>query len=78
MKSRSTGSIMVDEHNVQQIELLTGTPDSYGGVSVEIKNPIDSNLFGDLLRASISQWRQQVLAYLLSSNLHGLINTYCT
>ena len=61
--SGSTGSMMVDEDHVQQIELLTGTPDSFGGVSVEIKNPMDSNLFGDLLRASISQWRQKVLTF---------------
>ncbi|KAJ9687041.1 hypothetical protein PVL29_015767 [Vitis rotundifolia] len=56
--------MMVDEqrlpeNNVQQIELLTGTEDSYGGVRVEIKNRMDSDVFGDVLRASISQWRQK-------------------
>lgn len=60
--SGSSGSTMVDEIDFQQIELLTGTPDSFGGVSVEIKNHMDSNIFSDLLRASISQWRQQVLS----------------
>ncbi|RVW95197.1 Nudix hydrolase 2 [Vitis vinifera] len=62
--SGSTTSMMVDEqrlpeNNVQQIELLTGTEDSYGGVRVEIKNRMDSSVFGDVLRASISQWRQK-------------------
>ncbi|KAL6330557.1 hypothetical protein AAG906_040488 [Vitis piasezkii] len=50
--SGSTTSMMVDEqrlpeNNVQQIELLTGTEDSYGGVRVEIKNRMDSIVFGD-------------------------------
>ncbi|KAJ9687035.1 hypothetical protein PVL29_015765 [Vitis rotundifolia] len=52
---------MVPENSVQQIELLTTTDDDYGGVLVEIKNPMDSNVFGDLLRASILQWRQCLL-----------------
>ncbi|RVW95105.1 Nudix hydrolase 2 [Vitis vinifera] len=52
---------MVPENSVQQIELLTTTDDDYGGVHVEIKNSMDSNVFGDLLRASILQWRQKVL-----------------
>lgn len=60
--SGASGSAMVDEIDFQQIELLTGTPDSFGGVSVEIKNHMDSTIFSDLLRASISQWRQQVLS----------------
>lgn len=55
----STSSVLVDENSVQQIQLLTSTDDAYGGVRVEIKNPMDSNVFGDLLRASISQWRQK-------------------
>ncbi|KAJ9687038.1 hypothetical protein PVL29_015766 [Vitis rotundifolia] len=50
---------MVPENSVQQIQLLASTNDGYGGVRVEIKNPMDSNVFGDLLRASISQWRQK-------------------
>ncbi|KAJ9687036.1 hypothetical protein PVL29_015766 [Vitis rotundifolia] len=60
----STSSMLVDEqmvpeNSVQQIQLLASTNDGYGGVRVEIKNPMDSNVFGDLLRASISQWRQK-------------------
>ena len=85
--SGSTTSMMVDEqrlpeNNVQQIELLTGTEDSYGGVRIEIKNRMDSNVFGDVLRASISQWRQKVIAYAQISlpiemdDQYGLTNTY--
>ena len=80
----STSSVLVDENSVQQIQLLTSTDDAYGGVRVEIKNPMDSNVFGDLLRASISQWRQKVptctqfVFPLKWVHQHGLINIYCS
>lgn len=89
IRLRSTSSMLVDEqmvpeNSVQQIELLTTTDDDYGGVHVEIKNSMDSNVFGDLLRASILQWRQKVLTCtqfvfpLKWIHLYGLINIYCS
>lgn len=34
-------------------ELLTAAYDNYGGVTVEIKDPLDSEIFLSLLKASI-------------------------
>lgn len=47
---------------VQHIELLTSTDDDYGGVIVEIVDPIDSTTFLSILRASISHWKHLVYA----------------
>lgn len=47
------------EENIQQLELLNGEYDSYDGVIVKMKDPMDPNEFGSLLRASLSQWKQQ-------------------
>ncbi|KAK7837752.1 nudix hydrolase 2 [Quercus suber] len=41
------------------VELLSSDNDSYGGVVVKIEQPVDPKIFPSLLRASISQWRQQ-------------------
>ncbi|XP_030966367.1 nudix hydrolase 10-like isoform X2 [Quercus lobata] len=49
----------MSENRVEQVELLRSDNDSYGGVVVKIEQPIDSKIFPSLLRASISQWRQQ-------------------
>ena len=53
----------MSENRVEQVELLSSDNDSYGGVVVKIEQPIDS-IFPSLLRASISQWRQQVYIYI--------------
>ena len=64
----------MSENRVEQVELLSSDNDSYGGVVVKIEQPIDSKLFPSLLRASISQWRQQVYIYIyiVSFNLISL------
>ncbi|XP_004144549.1 nudix hydrolase 7 [Cucumis sativus] len=60
MSSSSSTLEKVTPHaNVQQLELLSGVHDRYDGVIVEMKDPMDSNEFGSLLRASLSQWKQQ-------------------
>ncbi|GMH05814.1 hypothetical protein Nepgr_007654 [Nepenthes gracilis] len=41
------------------IELLSAKNDNYGGVLVEMKEPMDSEIFLSMLGASMSQWRQQ-------------------
>ena len=51
---------MVPENEVQQVELLTGVEDSYGGIIVDMEKPVHSEAFASILRASISQWKQQV------------------
>ncbi|PSR96466.1 Nudix hydrolase [Actinidia chinensis var. chinensis] len=44
---------------VEKIKLLDASEDAYGGVIVDMKEPMDSEVFASLLRASTSQWRQQ-------------------
>lgn len=56
--SISVGEQVKHEAVVQQVG-LPSKDDYYGGVTVNIKEPMDSNEFTALLRASISQWRQQ-------------------
>ncbi|XP_022136268.1 nudix hydrolase 2-like isoform X2 [Momordica charantia] len=62
MSSSSTSLASAEEEirqdNIEQLELLSGVHDHYGGVIVEMKDPIDPKEFGSLLRASLSQWRQ--------------------
>ncbi|KAK4845538.1 hypothetical protein QYF36_006260 [Acer negundo] len=58
IKNMST-SIEKPENEVQNIELLSSVQDLHGGVTVEIKEPMDSKLFASMLRTSLSRWRQQ-------------------
>ncbi|KAJ8898586.1 hypothetical protein K2173_001483 [Erythroxylum novogranatense] len=62
--SSSTSSLSAEArttpHNdVGQIELLTAVEDSYDGVTIDMKEHMDSQVFIPLLRASLSKWRQQ-------------------
>ncbi|KAK5820021.1 nudix hydrolase 10-like [Gossypium arboreum] len=50
---------MVLENGVQQVELLNGVEDSYGGIILNMEEPMESEAFVYSLRASISQWKQQ-------------------
>jgi 8-oxo-dGTP pyrophosphatase MutT (NUDIX family) len=49
---------MDSENIAEQVQLLDATLDAYGGVTVEMKEPMDSYLFSTVLKASISHWRQ--------------------
>uniref|UniRef100_A0A6N2M0P5 Pre-nudix hydrolase domain-containing protein n=1 Tax=Salix viminalis TaxID=40686 RepID=A0A6N2M0P5_SALVM len=63
MSSPSTsvlkGKTVLPADKIQQIGLLYAVNDKYGGVMVDMKEPMDSHIYVPLLRASISQWRQQ-------------------
>ncbi|KAI9176494.1 hypothetical protein LWI28_003539 [Acer negundo] len=52
-------SIEKPENEVQNIELMSSVQDLYGGVKVEIKEPMDLKLFASMLGTSLSHWRQQ-------------------
>nr|GMC77123.1 nudix hydrolase 2-like [Ipomoea batatas]GME11953.1 nudix hydrolase 2-like [Ipomoea batatas] len=43
----------------ENMEILEATDDAYGGVIVDMKKKMDSATFVALLRASISQWKQE-------------------
>ncbi|RDY00205.1 Nudix hydrolase 2 [Mucuna pruriens] len=61
IRSMSTSIIaseMATEDQVQQVNLLTSTDDDYGGVIVEMDQPMDSTTFISILRASVSHWKQ--------------------
>lgn len=49
----------------EEVELLPAVNDYYGGVIVEMKAPMDSSAFVSSLRASISNWRKQVVLLIL-------------
>ena len=51
---------MMPEDGVRCPELLTAVGDLHGGVTVDMKKPMDSKVFCSRLRASLSLWRQQV------------------
>lgn len=42
-----------------KVKLLDASEDAYGGVIVDMEEPMDSDLFASVLRASTSEWRQQ-------------------
>lgn len=46
------------EDQVQRVKVLTSTDDKYGGVIVELDQPMDSTTFVSILRASILHWKQ--------------------
>lgn len=52
---------MICENEVQKVELLQGDDDLYGGVVVKMTDFMDSRTFDYILRASISNWKHQVL-----------------
>ncbi|KAK1389160.1 putative Mutt domain protein [Heracleum sosnowskyi] len=52
-------SSSVEEISNQQIDILNAVDDAFGGVIVEMKDPMNSNVFDTLLRVSISCWREQ-------------------
>lgn len=50
---------MIHETRAKEIELLDGCEDAYGGVNVDMKEPMEPEVFAHMLRASLSQWRRQ-------------------
>ncbi|KAF5461196.1 hypothetical protein F2P56_021014 [Juglans regia] len=49
----------VCEHGIEHVELLPAINDDDGGIIVEMKEAMDSEVFVTLLRASVSEWRRQ-------------------
>lgn len=54
----STG--MANTLENENVELLPGSNDHYGGVMVDMKEQMDPTKFGSLLRSSMFHWRKQV------------------
>lgn len=70
----------VFENGLEHVELLPATNDNHGGVIVEMEGAMGSEVFATLLRASVSEWRRQVvicysnLLYKWMGLLHYMIN----
>lgn len=54
------------ETRVPEINLLHASEDAFGGVIVDMKEPMSSGIFASVLRASISKWREQVFFFLIA------------
>lgn len=70
MANSTSSSPIVDqvcENGNQHVEILPAINDLHGGVIVEMQEAMDSQIFLVLLRASMAQWRQQVLSSLPSN-----------
>ncbi|KAK9285337.1 hypothetical protein L1049_024528 [Liquidambar formosana] len=52
-------AVKQDVPEIKQNELPNAKDDGYGGVRVQMKDPMDSKVFASLLKASLSKWRQQ-------------------
>ncbi|KAG8477939.1 hypothetical protein CXB51_027619 [Gossypium anomalum] len=62
--STSTSTLAIEKktvpgNEVQQVELLAGVEDLYGGIIIDLEKTMDSEAFVPLLRASLSQWKQR-------------------
>ena len=49
------------ENGFEYVNILPATNDAHGGVIVDLKEAMDSEVFAALLRSSLSQWKQQVV-----------------
>ncbi|KAK9224241.1 hypothetical protein WN944_012691 [Citrus x changshan-huyou] len=54
-----TMSASVNSSSATVNKFLNGINDNYGGVVVQMNEPMDPQLFASLLKSSISHWRQQ-------------------
>ncbi|KAF6153784.1 hypothetical protein GIB67_001017 [Kingdonia uniflora] len=59
MSSSSVVEQVVTENGARQVELLTSYEDDHGGIIVEMKEAMVSEVFVSLLRTSMLYWRQQ-------------------
>ena len=51
------------ENEVHHVELLEGIEDTCGGIVVDMIKPMEPGNFIIALRASISQWKEQVINF---------------
>lgn len=60
---------MIPETEVRQVELPNEVEDLYGGVTLSVEQSMDPTVFLNLLRVSLSKWKQQVLRFFAFSLL---------
>ncbi|MCI12584.1 nudix hydrolase 2-like, partial [Trifolium medium] len=47
------------ENGFECVEILPATNDAHGGVIVDLKDPMDPEIFATLLKSSLLQWKKQ-------------------
>ncbi|KAL5798124.1 hypothetical protein ACOSQ2_002944 [Xanthoceras sorbifolium] len=57
--STSSWSVEKEMNEVERIELLSSVEDAHGGVTVDVKESMDSKMFSLMLKTSLFYWRQQ-------------------
>lgn len=75
--SASTALVAKEEMGYRGISLLNAVEDRHGGVIVNMEEPLDSVVFASSLKASLSNWRQQVECQIcnnITSYLSNIIN----
>lgn len=60
---KTNKNMLVGNGVLQHMELLTSVDDLHGGVTVDMKHPMDCKVFASMLKASLSYWKQQVISY---------------
>lgn len=51
---------MLVQNGVKKVQLLPAENDDHGGVIVELEEHMDPNIFHNMLRSSLHQWKLQV------------------
>lgn len=49
-----------ENNGVENGELLNAINDEFDGMIIEMNEPMDSQVFGSLLKASMLKWKEQV------------------
>ena len=57
---------LTNKNGVEKVQLLPAINDNYGGVEVELKERMDSDVFLARLKASMLEWTLQVLSHFIS------------
>ncbi|KAL5794330.1 hypothetical protein ACOSP7_002924 [Xanthoceras sorbifolium] len=57
--STSSWSVEKEMNEVERIELLSSIEDAHGGVTVDVKESMDSKMFSLMLKTSLFYWTQQ-------------------
>lgn len=58
--STSSFHTIANAKQQQEIKLLEGINDNYGGVVIKMNEPMDPNNFASMLKSSMSCWKNQV------------------
>ncbi|CAN4103914.1 unnamed protein product [Withania somnifera] len=64
------------QNGVKRVQLLPAVNDDHGGVIVELEEPMDPNVFHNMLRSSLRQWKLQEGFWYHHAEPHYLMLVY--